>query len=73
MISNERMQKQYIDITDDITLRTIAWVKVVRVTIEDRLQFIEYVSTLCSRAPKLLNALSRIFRHISFKTEIHNL
>ena len=69
MLSNERIQEQYIDIADGITLRSEPCVKVLGVTIDDRLQFNEHVSACCSKAAKQLNALSRISRHISLKSK----
>ena len=69
MLSNECIQEQYIDIADGITLRSEPCVKVLGVTIDDRLQFNEHVSACCSKAAKQLNAISRISRHISLKSK----
>ena len=68
-LSNERIQEFYFDIADGITLRSEPCVKVLGVTIADRLQFNEHVSACCSKAAKQLNALARISRHISLKSK----
>ena len=73
IISNERTQKQYIDIVDGIILRSEPRVKLLRVTSDDRLQCNWYVKKCCSRATIPSNTLSRISRHIGFKIEIHNI
>ena len=69
MLSNERLQEQYIDMADGITIRSEPCIKVLGVTTDDRLQFNENVSACCSKAAKQLNALSRISRHISLKSK----
>ena len=57
MLSNELIQEQYIDMADGITFRSEPCVKVLWVTIDERLQFNEHVSACCSKAAKRLNAL----------------
>ena len=51
------------------SLRSEPCAKVLEVTIDDRLQINEHVSAGCSKAPKQLNILSRISRHISLKSK----
>ena len=51
------------------SLRSEPCAKVLEVTIDDRLQINEHVSAGCSKAPKQLDILSRIPRHISLKSK----
>ena len=66
---NAPRNNKYTDIADGITLRSEPCVKVLGVTIDDRLQFNEHVSACCSKAAKKINALSRMSRHISLKSK----
>ena len=73
IVSNERLQKQYIDIADGTTLGSEPFVKVLGLIIDDRLQLSGYVNACCLKAAKLSIAISGIYRHVIFKIEIHNL
>ena len=69
MISSERIQQQCLNIVRGITLRSEPSVKVIGVTIDDRLQFSEHISACCLKASRQLNALSRISKHINLKSK----
>ena len=69
VISSERIEQKFLDIGNGITLQSEPSVKVLGVTIDDRLQFSEHVSACCSKAARQLNALSRISRHINLKSK----
>ena len=73
VISSERIEQKCHDFGNCITLQSEPYVKVLRVTIDDRMQFSEHVSACCLKAERQSNALSRISRHIKFKVEIYNL
>ena len=60
VISSERIQQQCLNIRSGKTLRSEPSVKVLGVTIDDRLQFSEHISACCLKASRQLNALSRI-------------
>ena len=74
VISSERIEQKCLDIGNGITLQSEPSVKVLWVTIDDRLQFSEHISACCSKAARQLNAFSRISRHINLKSKsiIHN-
>ena len=67
ILSNECIQKQYIDIAKGIILWSEPCDKVLGFTIDDWLQFNEHISARCSKAAKQLNSHSRISSHISLK------
>ena len=69
MISSERIQQQCLNIGSGIILRSEPSVKVLGVTIDDRLQFSEHISACCLKASRQLNALSRISKHINLKSK----
>ena len=69
VISSERIEQKFLDIGNGITLQSKPSEKVLRVTIDDRLQFSEHVSACCSKAARQLNALSRFSRHINLKSK----
>ena len=68
VISSERIEQKCLDIGNGITLQSEPSVKVLGVTIDDRLQFSEHISACCSKAARQLNALSRISKHINLKS-----
>ena len=65
MISSERIQQQCLNIGSGITLRSEPSVKVLGVTINDRL----HISACCLKASRQFNALSRISKHINLKSK----
>ena len=69
MISSDRIQQQCLNIGSGITLRSEPSVKVLGVTIDDRLQFSEHISACCLKASRQLNALSRISKYINLKSK----
>ena len=69
VISSERIEQTCFDIGNGITLQSEPSVKVLAVTIDDRLQFSEHISACCSKAARQLNVLSRISRHINLKSK----
>ena len=69
VISSERIEQKCLDIGNGITLQSEPSVKVLGVTIDDRLQFSEHISACCSKTARQLNALSRISRHINLKSK----
>ena len=69
VISSERIEQKCLDIGNGITLQSEPSVKVLGVTIDDRLQFSEHISACCSKAARQLNALSRISRQINLKSK----
>ena len=72
VISSERIGQNFLDIGNGITLQSEPSVKVLGVTIDDRLQFSEHLSACCSKAVRQLNALSWISRNIKSKFIIYN-
>ena len=69
VISSKRIEQKCLDIGNGITLQSEPSVKVLGVTIDDRLQFSEHISACCSKAAQQLNGLSRISRHINLKSK----
>ena len=65
VMSNGTVDKECISIyINESLLKPESHVKVLGVTLDDRLTFNEYVSVCCSKAARQLNALSRISRYL---------
>ena len=63
MISNERIQQQCLNIGSGIILRSEPSVKVLGVTIDDRLQFSEHISACCLKASRQFCAFQNFQTH----------
>ena len=74
LFSPKPTTQQVLRIRDDTSLMSEAEVKVLGVTIDDKLSFSQHISACCKKAARQLNALARISKHsnINSRRAIYN-
>ena len=68
LFSPKPTAQQVLRIRDDTSLMSEAEVKVLGVTIDDKLSFSQHISACCKKAARQLNALARISKHLNINS-----